>query len=217
MAPIKLVDGWPLRQDQPVTLLAAALPPDLNAAQLRGVAHEWAAAGLGALLGDDPQTADAARRAGLLALPLAADGTPRLADAAAPFIVAADSLTAIAAVLDGARFLAGDFETMALTADFLALAAADEPWQPQPAVDGWQLSRAGEVLAALGPAGGPIELPVAPGHSIHWFDPLQGLLLGLATPGPEPTQTVMAPAGTPLALVVAPSRYQPDRTDAFDD
>ncbi|HAZ62791.1 MAG TPA: hypothetical protein DCZ72_04165, partial [Armatimonadetes bacterium] len=174
-------------------------------------------AGLGALLGDDPQTTDAARRAGLLALPLAADGTPQLADIAAPFIAAADSLSAIAAVLDGARFLAGDFETMALTADFLALAAADEPWRPQPAVDGWQLSRAGEVLAALGPAGGPIDLPVAPGQSIHWFDPLQGLLLGLATPEPDPQHAIMAPAGAPLAVVVAPSRYQPDRTDAFDD
>lgn len=216
MTPVRLADGLPQRGEQPVVLVAARWPQNVPNAKARGLAGEWAALGLTGIACEDAVAADMARRAGLLAVVPAelAGDAPHLLAAAAEHGVAETVAQAFELALGGARFVVGELDEVAPLAMVLAVADADAPWRPLPSRPGWQMARAGDLLLAFGADGGDVEIAVRAGQSIHWFDPADGSPLAISTPEPDDQHTVRVPPGTPMALLVAPSRFVAAEVDA---
>jgi len=217
MTPIRMVDGLPHQGEQPVVLVAAHWPDNVPDIKARGLAREWAEQGLTGIVCPHELAADVARRAGLLAIvPTALSGdAPHLVEASPDHRVVATVDEAFAAALAGERFILGELDAVAALAAFLAVADADEPWQPAPAQGDWLLARAGGLGAAYGPAGGDVQVAVKPGQSIHWFHPLDGAPVAINTPEPDDLHTVRVAAGTPMALLMAPSRFVAADIDAL--
>ncbi|MBI5832464.1 MAG: hypothetical protein HZB16_09180 [Armatimonadetes bacterium] len=218
MTPIRMVEGLPQQGERPVVLVAAQWPADVPTAKVRAMARDWAALGLTGIVCDHEAAADAARRAGLVAVvpPALLSDAPHLVGSSDRHVTATTSADAFVAALAGERFVLGEFDVVLPLAMLLAVADAELPWQPLPDQGEWRLAQAGELIAAFSAEGGDVQVAVASGQSIHWFDPVDGEPVAISTPEPFDRHTVRVPAGTPMALLIAPSRFQPADVDAVE-